>query len=291
MKPVAKKRTCEANSRSAPDWRDVGKESVKVANIYATRNYEMFKFLPGNRNTNHARKIMASIKAVGILFQPILINEKCEIIEGQGRYVACKTLKLPVLYVMQKGIGIEECSKLNSVSTNWKMKDYIHRYAHGEDKVNNGAKYLENLIKEFPRYSPTLCYGFAVNAGFNTNGCKTASFKNGVMPMTEEEYQHGREVLSYLEKFDFVYKTIEGRIECIHGALAFFYSHPDVDNDFLYTQMCKRYVSIPPIANTRQAIEVIQGIYNFNARTKKQIYVISDYERGKSVRGTKNGNA
>ena len=67
------------------NWDAVGKEPVKIANIMATRNYKMFRLLEGNRNLDHVPKLIKSINAVGILFQPILVNEKFENHRGSAQ--------------------------------------------------------------------------------------------------------------------------------------------------------------------------------------------------------------
>ena len=105
----------------------------KVAIIYETDNYDKFKIIDGNRPIEHAKKIIESIKEIGMLWQPVLVNERFEIIDGQGRYLASKTLGRKILYVVQPGLTIKHARCLNENSTIWKIKDYIHSYAVGSD--------------------------------------------------------------------------------------------------------------------------------------------------------------
>ena len=55
-----------------------------VAKIYETTDYNRFRYIEGNRKVNHAKKIVQSIQAIGRLMKPVLINERWEIIDGQG---------------------------------------------------------------------------------------------------------------------------------------------------------------------------------------------------------------
>ena len=75
-------------------------ENIKMENIkmeiLRTNKYEIFKELKGNREISPLRitKIINSIKNVGYIINPIIVNEKMEIIDGQGRLEALRILKI-----------------------------------------------------------------------------------------------------------------------------------------------------------------------------------------------------
>ena len=100
-----------------------------VGQIYETDDYSVFRKLAGNRYTKGEKKIIQSISDVGYVRNPILVNEKMEIIDGQNRFEALKTLGYPIQYIMQAGIGLRECRALNIGQTNWGTWDYIESYA------------------------------------------------------------------------------------------------------------------------------------------------------------------
>lgn len=109
----------------------------KVGEIYQTENYSIFKRLSGNRGVEDSRvlSILKSIQNVGYIKNPIIVNEKYEVIDGQGRLEACKRLGLPVYYSIAEGAGIEECIAMNINQKNWKVEDYINSY--GELGINS----------------------------------------------------------------------------------------------------------------------------------------------------------
>lgn len=84
--------------------------------IYCTSDYTVFKKLLGNRVVLEQRKntIKNSIIENGYVRNPIVVNEKMEIIDGQGRFEALKELKLPIEYVIAYGAGQKECIALNA---------------------------------------------------------------------------------------------------------------------------------------------------------------------------------
>lgn len=267
------------SNQAKTELSDVGKTPVKIANVMATRNYDMFRFLDGNRDTKHSKKLVKSLLAIGILYQPILINERNEIIEGQGRFLAMKELNLPVIYTVQKGIGIKECRYLNSHSTNWGIKDYVHSYAAGEDKKTS-YMYIEQLAKEFPEFGMRIVYSAAVNRNTPLGGNSTKTLKSGEAEISSVDYERAREVLSYIKEFLPYLKAVNGRTECLYSALIFCYNMPDVDDNYMLEKFAKYYGTVPPIATTTQAVSELERIYNYNIRgNHEQIFLKSDFER------------
>lgn len=62
----------------------------KTTNVYETTNYSKFKKMLDNREVspNRVQKIVKSIDQVGYVMSPIIVNEKMEVIDGQGRLAA-----------------------------------------------------------------------------------------------------------------------------------------------------------------------------------------------------------
>lgn len=124
----------------------MGKKSIYT--IYETRDYSIFKKLLGNRSLSATRlaAIKDSIIRIGYQPSPILVNEKMEVIDGQGRLAACEALSLPVYYVVKKGLSIDDCISMNMKMENWKDKDFIHCYA---EKKYPAYICLRNDLEEF----------------------------------------------------------------------------------------------------------------------------------------------
>lgn len=74
-----------------------------------TTDYKMFRTMPENRIVKQARvaKIIMSFRKVGYIPIPIVVNERYEVIDGQGRLSACQQLGIPVSYMVIPGIGVE----------------------------------------------------------------------------------------------------------------------------------------------------------------------------------------
>ena len=97
-----------------------------------TNDYKLFKIVDLNRTiqTWHIEKIKKSIQKVWYLkYNPIIVNDKYEIIDGQHRFMACVSLNLPIEYVIENGDIDEVMVQLNSTQKEWTLTDFIDFYA------------------------------------------------------------------------------------------------------------------------------------------------------------------
>jgi hypothetical protein len=98
-------------------------------NIHTTSDYSLFKPIGGNREINqlHYERLRKSM-AENCLFTVLYVNEKHEIIDGQHRFEAIKSLGLPVHYVIIEGAGLEQVQVYNHFLKKWDCDDYLHGY-------------------------------------------------------------------------------------------------------------------------------------------------------------------
>ena len=96
--------------------------------IKSTKDYSLFKDIKGNRgkNESHIKKLKIAIDANPKIteYNPILVNEKMEIIDGQHRKKAIEQLNLPVHYIQVEGLKLDDVQKLNSNKKSWTPMDY-----------------------------------------------------------------------------------------------------------------------------------------------------------------------
>lgn len=155
--------------------------------VQQTMDYEQFKFLNANREQNrgHVEALKRAFEEVGNLtkVQPILVNDKYQIIDGQHRFIACKELGLPIYFTMVDGLGVREARSMNILHRNWTTDDYARSYAETGD--TNYKKYLELKEDYGFSHSVMLAYIFnvAINGGGRANPFKT--FREGEMVITD----------------------------------------------------------------------------------------------------------
>lgn len=101
--------------------------------VQETSDYAKFKLIGSNRDTvrGHVEALKKAFAEQGNLtrVQPILVNEKFEIIDGQHRFVACEELGEPIFYTQVPGLTIEDARKMNILHRSWTTDDYAQSYA------------------------------------------------------------------------------------------------------------------------------------------------------------------
>lgn len=99
--------------------------------IKQTKTYAQFKAIKGNRavNKDHLRHLKESISDINMLaVNPIIVDEKFNVIDGQHRLEAAKQLSLPIFYIVAKG-NIQTVRLLNATNRMWHLVDYINSYS------------------------------------------------------------------------------------------------------------------------------------------------------------------
>ncbi len=100
--------------------------------ILQTTDYAKFKPVFGNRAIikGHVQILINAIEKKNLLpFNPIKVNEKWEVIDGQHRLKAAEVLKTPIYYVVTEKADITDVIMENTHNKNWTLDDYIRSYA------------------------------------------------------------------------------------------------------------------------------------------------------------------
>lgn len=241
--------------------------------IETTGNHAMFKVLDGNRDVLQPRvnKIKESILKVGYVTSPIIVNEKMEVIDGQGRLEALRQLGKPVDYIVVPGATIKECISLNLHNTSWGLNDFIKSYA---TKGNENYIKLNNLLDTYSNLSLEVI-------GYVLYGMRVAGkvYKSGNVIISDDKYESAKKVLDYFNKFyPYLSKRKSFRKNFFYFALNFAYHHPDIDNNKLFDKFVDQYSLLCSPANAKQGLSIIEELYN-GGRNRKKVYLVTDYEK------------
>lgn len=250
----------------------------KQKTIQNTKDYSIFKKLEGNRPVVNRRvnKIIASIQNVGYITSPLIVNEKMEVIDGQGRLEALEQLKMPVEYIVHPGIGINECIAMNINQGNWSLKDYIESYA---TRGNKSYQRLEQLIKEYPLANLDVI----ATAALRINKITGTMVKDGSLVLTEEQYDKAVERLNYAyEIFDLVDKTaVRGGILNLIQVILYCYDYEEMDLKRLKEQVTKNIYVCRPWNNIDTCFNEIEELYNRNISKKVYFYTLYRQEKAR----------
>lgn len=169
--------------------------------IKKTNKYSAFKLLNRNRKLyeSHLKKLKKSIEEDNRLEEnPIIVNEKMEIIDGQHRLAVAKQLDIPIYYIVSKSADMETVMRLQTQKT-WSLNDYIDSY------IKAGNTYYI-VLKDFINY-----YGLPITFSADLLSGKT-SFKGGsggkVIKSGDFEIKNLKSAKDFADKYREIYQKI-----------------------------------------------------------------------------------
>tara|TARA_R110000772_G_scaffold264687_1_gene385436 strand:+ start:548 stop:1336 length:789 start_codon:yes stop_codon:yes gene_type:complete len=155
------------------------KSSQEVNVVYKTNDLSVFQEIKGNRppNPQHIRRLVASIKENGLLCNPILVNERLEVIDGQHRLLAAKESKSEIYYIVLNGYDLKEVHALNLNQKNWTKKDFMDGYA--EMGVEPYIK-LRNFMRKNKVFNITDCIALCSNTVSGSTADISQKYRKGL---------------------------------------------------------------------------------------------------------------
>lgn len=246
------------------------KDVSKAYDVYTTRDYNIFKRLIGNRDIPESRisKIVDSIQKIGWVHNPIIVNEKMEVIDGQGRLTALQRLKMPVEYIIAPGAGNKECIYMNMNMVNWKLPDFIKSYA---EQGNENYQRLLSLMEKYAGGNLDIIS----TAVYRVSRSKHRDIKEGILQLTEDQYRAAVPRLEYIEPLikTLNEKKLPGSIVTLMQTMIYYFDYPEVDAERLaYSVERNIYNSTPWVLNTDCEREV-ENAYNYGLKLEKKIFI------------------
>lgn len=248
--------------------------------VKETKDYGQFKKLLGNRDVSSSRvkSIKESILRIGYQPIPILVNEKMEVIDGQGRLKALEALDIPVLYMVKKGLTIDDCISMNIKMKNWTEIDYIKCYA---DRGNEDYKRLYSVICEYSTLPRACVYEVVLGHAFGS--ATHPNLLNGKVKCKEPTYEM-HEALRWLTA---IQPFIGGNAGSVLKVLAKLNTLGLIERDRTLEQF-EKYSTTRKIKSRdgNNVLVEINELYNYNRRNV--VYFTDKYKE--SVRRIGNGN-
>ena len=245
--------------------------SEKSGIVYKTANYALFKSLPGNRLDYALRgeRLTPSLKLFGQL-EPIMVNEKYEVIDGQARLYALKKMGMPVEYIIKANVGHDACIGVNTSQQSWRLEDYVQSYA---SLGYVPYQYLFNLKQQFPMFSYSALS--AVARGKTAAGGSIYSLKEGRFSITEEDYNMAVAALTKAASIKSFIPQGSNSFNYYLCVFCVFVSLPEIDANRLIEQMIKHSNLLYPAPNADEAAKMLNDVYNYNIRKNRQnIYTL-----------------
>lgn len=249
----------------------------KYKDIYITMEYDLFKHIPSNRKKNNANvnRLIESMKEQQ-LTNPITVNKRMEVIDGQHRLAACQELELPVYYYIEEDYGKEQMQRANLTGITWKKPDFLNAYL--EDN-NENYKRLHDLIISEKLTLNDILYIISKLSGKNIL-IVNEDFKTGNLSIDEilEE-----KIIKFLNELE-IFSSFKGYKNCkFIKAFMEIYLNKWYDSermktkfnirDYVLTPQTGIYDYINLIVNEIYSYKVVKNHVRFDMNNKK-FYII-----------------
>lgn len=230
--------------------------------IEKTKDYKKFKSMLGNRDVNlfHVKRLKISLAEKDLsIYQPILINENFEIIDGQHRFNALKELNKEIHYIIGSNLNIEDVKRLNINNNNWNYDDYMNSYIEsGNENYFNYKQFKQHFNLGHP-FAITLFQGLG-----DERKTKFDLFKSGhlVCPdidkaaeVAEAYYSYSKYVPNWKRK-DF------------YRAFWIVYNNENYDHNQMLRklEMRSEYILEQHLTDVRSYVLLLEDIFNYKER-------------------------
>ncbi len=259
------------------------KSCKQTAVVYETTNYSMFKEMEHNRDVMESRvgKLVASFSEKEIL-NPIVVNEKCEIVDGQGRFEALKRLGRPIKFVVSFGANIEDCRRMNAYNTNWTANDFVISYANSGNKnyirikkCRETTGFSYNMINRLANKSVNAVKDKSKKQTWSTNKIST-----GDLSFTEDDLKtvllfadHATEIINSL--------ALSAKPKDVfYIALKIASAHECYDNTRMLQKCKKNRSSFTVMASLEDMLKEFSRVFNYGVQSSSRVY-FEDYMRNR----------
>lgn len=232
--------------------------------IKNTKEYGLFKFRPDNRekiSQSHVDRLKNSIQTRNLLhLKPIIVNKDYEVLDGQHRLLAAKSLGVEIYYEMKADLQVDDIITLN-ISKSWGSSDYLNFHCqHGNQ---NYIKLKEFLGKSRLSLKVALTMFYGCQQGRNNTNYHL--FKIGKFIYKEEKEVQNTQII-----WDSIGKISQIKGHCQYAnsakfwkAMVWLVSYDTFDEKKWILNLERMIEKVGPRATARDYMKLFAEIYNW----------------------------
>lgn len=238
---------------------------MKEVTIQSTTDYSLFSDITSNREVDkrHVNTLKRAIQEVNLLhLNPLIVTSSMQIIDGQHRLEAARSLELPVYYIVDDQVSKKNIAGINSNQKHWSMLDYVNYFA-----VEKVPEYL--VLSEFICTYPNIPISTLLQLLSSTGSRDRDGFKNGKIDVQNKD--HARVVLEYVQSIRNVGIELAYDRQFILAIKdAFLVEEFNADH---FLDRLKEYrAELYKCAKKIQYLQIIESIYNKYQHKKIRLY-------------------
>jgi hypothetical protein len=233
--------------------------------IYATTDYSIFKDIKGNRPVNHSKvkNITDSIREINLLEQnPIIVNDKMEVIDGQHRLYAASELQTPIFYTIKEGANLRTVQLINKNLSSWTKYNFLSSFI-----ANDYQEYA--VLKDFfVRHD----IGLSIAIALITGSLKRPDMDQSMQDFISGEFKvthlkQGEEFITQAEKLS---QYLEGDYwKSLNFLRALEIVYQEVNPDLFRERVANSNIRLRRRPSVREYLRDFEEVYNY--RQRKQI--------------------
>lgn len=247
--------------------------------VYETDDYSIFKKLPANRDliAKRLKRLIESFSEKEIL-NPIVVNGKYEIIDGQGRFEAKKSLGLPIQFVIDEDADIDDCRRMNAYNAPWNIKDYAKSLA---DDGNDNCRRLLDCCSEL-NVSINRCLRLTNHAASKktAKGSDLQLARLESLVFTEEDCKVARDICKKINEIREALILTKQMNEAFCTAVKVMSEYDGYDHNSMLRRCEKERNRFSLASNLGDMLREFSRIYNISRQANKKLY-FEDYMRNK----------
>jgi len=244
----------------------------KKETYYSTEDYSQFSLFKDDKNRGIKQSIVNSfielIEQKKFFFpsNPIVVNKTGYILDGQHRFLAAKTMNIPIYYIITDEIDILDVAMINSNVHRWTILDYVNYHtALGRREMGK----IKNLLIEWGVSIGVAQVILAINSKEYTD-----AIKNGSFVLSKQKEERAQKLYSLLKDYSkyFDYWQHRGFIMAVRKVM-------DVngfDHKIMLQKMSLHPRSLVRCALTEDYFNMLIELYNY--RNQKKIKALYNSE-------------
>jgi len=237
---------------------------LETPTILFTDKLEQFTFYPGNRSIQptHVANLVKNIREKNLLaYNPIIVDDSGQIIDGQHRFVAASRLGVGIYYVVASDLTLNDVIALNDTAKVWRFTDYMESYilAGKED-----YKTLKHFAEKY-RLSYSNALAMLASAGREGNtqfvtapyrAFKQGNFEVIDLPAAKIFAKKVMEISTYCEGRSYADRDFI-------QSLFFAYENCGISHELLIERIQRSGTQIQRRQVKRDYLRQLEDIYNF----------------------------
>lgn len=245
---------------------------MKANTLLTTNNYNMFKLTDYNRNVDlqHVQQLVNELKAGRKFLQPIVVNEKLEIIDGQHRLKALQEVKQPVEYIVRPGAGKADVISMNNTQKNWSPEAWIQSYANAGNRDYQALLQVVDKQRQLQVSANMLAKIF--EDPYATSTLSKEPLKKGKFKFDYENAPHADKVINDAISLTEGYQKGRKRslVRAILEPIWILESNPEFNFEHLFNKMTEDDFkkAAGKVSSVDAALEMLD-VYNYRLRKGK----------------------